>query len=83
MLWDLQGELLCASFILSLTTRRGLNVMLVARDKVALEQLAVEVRAEGVQAKVVVEDFAKEGAVSRVVDKVPVSSIYKLSAFSS
>ena len=76
MLWDLQGELLCASFILDLTTRRGLNVMLVARDKVALEQLAVEVRAEGVQAKVVVEDFAKEGAVSRVVDKVPVSSIY-------
>ena len=78
MLWDLQGDLLCASFILDLTTRRGLNVMLVARDKVALEQLAVEVRAEGVQAKVVVEDFAKEGAVSRVVDKVPVSSIYKL-----
>ena len=71
-------NLLCASFILDLTTRRGLNVMLVARDKVALEQLAVEVRAEGVQAKVVVEDFAKEGAVSRVVDKVPVSSIYKL-----
>ena len=71
-------NLLSASFILDLTTRRGLNVMLVARDKVALEQLAVEVRAEGVQAKVVVEDFAKEGAVSRVVDKVPVSSIYKL-----
>ena len=47
--------------------------MLVARDKVALEQLAVEVRAEGVQAKVVVEDFSKEGAVFRVVDKVPVS----------
>ena len=69
-------NLLSASFFLSLTTRRGLNVMLVARDKVALEQLAVEVRAEGVQAKVVVEDFAKEGAVSRVVDKVPVSSIY-------
>ena len=69
-------NLLCASFILDPTTRRGLNVMLVARDKVALEQLAVEVRAEGVQAKVVVEDFAKEGAVSRVVDKVPVSSIY-------
>jgi len=50
--------------------RRGLNVMLVARDKKALENLAEEVRAEGVQAKVVVEDFAKEGAVSRVVDKV-------------
>jgi len=50
--------------------RRGLNVVLVARDQVALEQLAEEVRGEGVQAKVVVEDFAKEGAVSRVVEKV-------------
>ena len=50
--------------------------MLVARDKKALENLAEEVRAEGVQAKVVVEDFAKEGAVSRVVDKVPISSMH-------
>ena len=50
--------------------------MLVARDKKALENLAEEVRAEGVQAKVVVEDFAKEGAVSRVVDKVPISSTH-------
>ena len=50
--------------------------MLVARDKKALENLAEEVRSEGVQAKVVVEDFAKEGAVSRVVDKVPISSLH-------
>ena len=64
-----------------LATRRGLNVVLVARDKVALEQLAEEVRAEDVQAKVVVEDFAKEGAVSRVVEKVLSSSIYTLETF--
>ena len=64
------------SLILDHLTRRGLNVMLVARDKKALENLAEEVRAEGVQAKVVVEDFAKEGAVSRVVEKVPISSIH-------
>ena len=56
--------------------------MLVARDKVALEQLADEVRAEGVQAKVVVEDFAKDGAVFRVVDKVTFSSIYTQETFS-
>ena len=66
-----------------LSTRRGLNVVLVARDKNALEQLALEVKAEGVEAKVVVEDFAKEGAVSRVVDKVPISSIhFSLETFS-
>ena len=53
-----------------LSTRRGLNVVLVARDKKALEKLAVEVKAEGVDVKVVVEDFAKEGAVARVVEKV-------------
>ena len=53
-----------------LSNRRGLNVVLVARDKNALEKLALEVKAEGVEAKVVVEDFAKEGAVARVVDKV-------------
>ena len=56
--------------MLKLSTRRGLNVVLVARDKNALEKLALEVKAEGVEAKVVVEDFAKEGAVARVVDKV-------------
>ena len=66
------------SLILDHLTRRGLNVMLVARDKKALENLAEEVRAEGVQAKVVVEDFAKEGAVSRVVEKVLSSSIYRV-----
>ena len=71
---DWQGKKPSASLTLDLATRRGLNVMLVARDKVALEQLADEVRAEGVQAKVVVEDFAKDGAVSRVVDKVTFSS---------
>ena len=58
--------------MLKLSTRRGLNVVLVARDKNALEKLALEVKAEGVDAKVVVEDFAKEGAVARVVDKVTV-----------
>jgi len=50
--------------------RRGMNVMLVARDKKSLESLAVEVQALGVEAKVVVEDFTKEGAVDRVVNKV-------------
>ena len=71
MLWDWQGETNSdGTLILDLETRRGLNVVLVARDQVALEQLAEEVRGEGVQAKVVVEDFAKEGAVSRVVEKV-------------
>ena len=81
MLLDWQGKKPSASLTLDLATRRGLNVMLVARDKVALEQLADEVRAEGVQAKVVVEDFAKEGAVSRVVEKVLSSSIYTLETF--
>ena len=47
-----------------------MNVMLVARDKKSLESLAVEVQALGVEAKVVVEDFTKEGAVDRVVNKV-------------
>ena len=71
MLWDWQGETNSdGTLILDLETRRGLNVVLVARDQVALEQLAEEVRGEGVQAKVVVEDFSKEGAVSRVVEKV-------------
>ena len=71
MLWDWQGETNSdGPLILDHETRRGLNVVLVARDQVALEQLAEEVRGEGVQAKVVVEDFAKEGAVSRVVEKV-------------
>ena len=71
MLWDWQGETNSdVPLILDHATRRGLNVVLVARDQVALEQLAEEVRGEGVQAKVVVEDFAKEGAVSRVVEKV-------------
>ena len=69
------------SVILDHLTRRGLNVMLVARDKKALENLAEEIRAEGVQAKVVVEDFAKEGAVSRVVDKVPISSLHARDIF--
>ena len=51
-------------------TRRGMNMVLVARDKKSLESLAVEVQALGVEAKVVVEDFTKEGAVDRVVNKV-------------
>merc|ERR1712013_485159 len=50
--------------------RRGMNMVLVARDKKSLESLAVEVQALGVEAKVVVEDFTKEGAVDRVVNKV-------------
>ena len=51
-------------------TRRGMNMVLVARDKKSLENLALEVQALGVEAKVVVEDFTKEGAVDRVVNKV-------------
>ena len=70
MLLDWQGGNTDWPLISPPATRRGLNVVLVARDQVALEQLAEEVRGEGVQAKVVVEDFAKEGAVSRVVEKV-------------
>ena len=58
MLLDWQGENTDWPLTSPLATRRGLNVVLVARDKVALEQLAEEVRAEDVQAKVVVEDFA-------------------------
>lgn len=81
MLLDWQGGNTDWPLISPLATRRGLNVVLVARDKVALEQLAEEVRAEDVQAKVVVEDFAKEGAVSRVVEKVLSSSIYTLETF--
>ena len=47
-----------------------MNMVLVARDKKSLENLALEVQALGVEAKVVVEDFTKEGAVDRVVNKV-------------
>ena len=60
-------------------TRRGMNVMLVARDKKSLESLAVEVQALGVEAKVVVEDFTKEGAVDRVVNKVWKNMPFRLS----
>ena len=81
MLLDWQGGNTDWPLTSPLATRRGLNVVLVARDKVALEQLAEEVRAKDVQAKVVVEDFAKEGAVSRVVEKVLSSSIYTPETF--
>ena len=44
--------------------------MLVARDAAALEEVAGLVRQLGMEARVVVEDCAREGAVGRVVEQV-------------
>ena len=63
-----------------LSTRRGLNVVLVARDKKALEKLAVEVKAEGVEAK----DMASSREVTWAlfIGSICLVSVRRISAIS-
>lgn len=56
-------------YVLSLA-RRGVSVVMVARDKVALEKLAREVEGLGVKSKMVVVDFLQENAVEKVIKQV-------------
>lgn len=56
-------------YVLSLA-RRGVSVVMAARDKAALEKLAQEVEGLGVKSKVVVVDFLQENAVEKVIKQV-------------
>ena len=53
-----------------LPSRRGLAVVLVARDARALEEVEELVRREGREVRVVVAELSREEEVDRVVKKV-------------